>query len=79
MVHRSETLWFEDGNLILEADATQFRVYHGVLVKQSSVFRDMLSIPQPSEQDLVEGVPLVRLHDSSEEVTHFLSALYDTR
>lgn len=78
-VHRSETLWFEDGNLILEADATRFRVYRGVLVKHSSVFHDMLSIPQPSDQDLFEGQPVVRLHDSSEDVTYFLSALYDTR
>jgi hypothetical protein len=78
-IQQSETHWIEDGNLILEAESTRFRVYKGILVKHSYVFRDMLSIPQPADQELFEGLPVVRLHDSSKEVTYFLSALSDTR
>jgi hypothetical protein len=74
-----ETLWIEDGNLILEADTARFKVYRGVLVKYSSVFCEILSIPQPSDQELFDGLPIVRLQDSSEDVTYFLNALYGMR
>ncbi|KAJ7119170.1 hypothetical protein C8R44DRAFT_878670 [Mycena epipterygia] len=37
----------------------------------------MLSFPQPPDSELVEGCPLVRLHDSTAEVTAFLKAIFD--
>ena len=74
-----EDLWFEDGNIILETGDTRFRVYRGVLVKNSSVFRDILSIPQSSNEELLDGLPVVRVHDSSEDMTSFLGALYQPR
>ncbi|PIL24767.1 hypothetical protein GSI_12653 [Ganoderma sinense ZZ0214-1] len=48
---RDEELWFEDGNLILIASEVEFRVYKGPLIAQSLVFKDMLSLPQPSSSD----------------------------
>ncbi|KAJ6548101.1 hypothetical protein DFH09DRAFT_1366966 [Mycena vulgaris] len=77
-VVRVQELWFDDGNLIIQAGSSLFRVYRGVLAARSSVFQDMLSFPQPPESDLVEGCPLVRLHDSSAEVTVFLKAIFDS-
>ncbi|KAJ7494255.1 hypothetical protein B0H11DRAFT_1858006 [Mycena galericulata] len=71
-----EDLWFEDGNIVIQAGNSQFRVYRGVLAARSSVFKDMLSVPQSPESELVDGCPLVRLTDSEMEVEVFLKALF---
>ncbi|KAJ7023077.1 hypothetical protein C8F04DRAFT_1135580 [Mycena alexandri] len=74
---RVEELWFEDGNIVLQAGNSQFRVYRGVLAARSHVFQDMLSFPQPPDSDLVDGCPLVHLPDSEIEVCFFLKAIFD--
>ncbi|KAJ7114158.1 hypothetical protein C8R43DRAFT_1039448 [Mycena crocata] len=71
-----EELWFEDGNLVIQAGNSQFRVYRGFLAARSPVFKDMLSFPQPSDAELIEGCPLVRLPDPALEVTVFLKAIF---
>ncbi|KAJ7494261.1 hypothetical protein B0H11DRAFT_2190590 [Mycena galericulata] len=53
-------LWFEDGNIVIQAGNSQFRVYRGILAARSSVFQDMLSFPQPPDSELFEGCPLTR-------------------
>ncbi|KAJ7701844.1 hypothetical protein B0H17DRAFT_862003, partial [Mycena rosella] len=75
---RVHDLWFEDGDLVLQAGNGQFRVYRGVLAARSSVFNDMLSesFPQPLDSELVEGFPLVRLPDPESHVTRFLRAIF---
>ncbi|KAJ6487133.1 hypothetical protein C8R47DRAFT_1127803 [Mycena vitilis] len=75
-IHRVEELWFEDGNLILQAGQCQYRVYRGLLAAQSLIFRDMISLPQPTDSELIEGCPLVRLPDPEVEVTPFLQAMF---
>ncbi|KAJ7061560.1 hypothetical protein C8F01DRAFT_987319, partial [Mycena amicta] len=67
-----------DGNIVLQAGEALYRVYRGTLAMHSSVFKDMLSFPQPEplpDADLVDGHPLVRLPDLEVEVTPFLKAL----
>ena len=70
-------VWYEDGNVVLQAENTQFKVFRGVLAEASTVFKDMFSFPQPSSsgQELVEGCPVVFLTDSAEEVRYMLRAL----
>ncbi|KAJ7689802.1 hypothetical protein B0H17DRAFT_936829 [Mycena rosella] len=75
---RVQELWFDDGNLIIAAGFSLFRVYRGILAARSSVFQDMLSLPQPPDSELVEGCPLVRMHDTAAEVTVFLKAIFDS-
>ncbi|KAJ7119177.1 hypothetical protein C8R44DRAFT_673540 [Mycena epipterygia] len=77
-LHRVQGLWFEDGSLIIQAGNSQFRVYRGVLVARSSIFQDMLSLAQPPSSDLVEGCPLVHLHDNPGDVSVFLKAIFDS-
>ncbi|KAJ7490874.1 hypothetical protein FB451DRAFT_1079640 [Mycena latifolia] len=77
-IRRVQELWFEDGNLIIQAGTSQFRVYRGVLAARSPVFHDMLSFPQPPDAELVEGCPLVHLHDAASDVNVFLRAIYDS-
>ena len=74
-------LWYDDGNIVLQAENTQFKVYRGILIENSTVFRDMFSLPQlPSDvTDMIEGCSLVRLYDSAEEVGYILQALFRHR
>nr|GAT58144.1 predicted protein [Mycena chlorophos] len=74
---RPETLWFEDGNIVFQAGNTQYRLYRGTLARHSSVFKDMLSFPQPIDAEMVEECPLVRLPDPEAQVTPFFRALFD--
>lgn len=71
-------LWLEDGNVIFVAENTAFRVHRSILSKYSEVFRDMFSIPQPADAEMLEGCPVVHLQDTKNDVAHVLSALFDT-
>ncbi|KAF7353917.1 hypothetical protein MVEN_01077800 [Mycena venus] len=74
---RVHELWFEDGNIVIRAGNSLYRVYRGALANRSSVFQDMLSFPQPPTSELVEGCPFVELPDSELEVTPFLRAIFE--
>ncbi|KAJ6567032.1 hypothetical protein B0H19DRAFT_1232965 [Mycena capillaripes] len=45
---RVQELWFEDGNIVIQAGKSQYRVYRAFLAARSSVFQDMFAFPQPS-------------------------------
>ncbi len=75
---RHAKLWFEDGNIILTTKLSVFRVHRSLLLTNSSVFADMLSIPQPeNDEDYLLGLPVVEIFDEDKDVTHFLHALCD--
>ncbi len=80
-LRKDEELWFEDGNLILTTPTVRFRVYRGLLVAHSPVFRDMLSLPQPPEatppSKCANCMPIVTLplFDSPSDLHHFLKTL----
>jgi hypothetical protein len=77
-VIRSE-IWYEDGSVVLQAQDTQFRVHWGVLAQQSSFFRDIQDLPQPSNQPSVDGCPIVELQeDDSADVEYLLKVLYSS-
>ncbi|KAJ7637223.1 hypothetical protein B0H17DRAFT_961266 [Mycena rosella] len=73
---RALDLWFEDGNLVIQAGTSQFRVYRGILAARSSIFQDMLAFPQPPDSEVVEECPLVCLPDAESEVSDFLKAIF---
>lgn len=76
---RSTAIWFEDGNIILEAEDTQFRVHKSVLALHSSVLSDMFLLAMPdTESGLVEeGCPIVELKDDlASEWEELLSLIY---
>jgi hypothetical protein len=74
---RSEP-WFDDGNLVLETEDTQFRVHRGIICTSSIVFKDMFGLPQLTQGDeVVDGCPVVHLWDSAVELQHVLKAIYD--
>jgi hypothetical protein len=77
--HHSSQLWFDDGNVVIQAGNTQYKVYRGVLAARSPVFQDMFSFPQPPNLELIEGCPLVHLSDPALQVTPFLRAIFDSK
>lgn len=70
-------LWFEDGNIILVAGDVAFKVHRGQLERHSEIFRDLFSLPQPLDQPMFQGFPIVQLYDSPSDITFLLRALYD--
>ena len=71
-------IWFHDGNVILKAERTRFKVHQSVLALNSTVFRDMFSLPQPpaAQTEVVQGCPVVHLSDRATEVECVLRAIY---
>jgi hypothetical protein len=78
---KHSTPWFNDGNIVLQVESTQFRVFRGVLATASTVFNDMFSIPQPPSPggELVEGCLVVHLQDSAQDWQYGLKALFERR
>ncbi|KDR86010.1 hypothetical protein GALMADRAFT_85228 [Galerina marginata CBS 339.88] len=74
---KSAAYWFEDGNVMLQAGKTQFRVHCSILSRHSQVFQDMFSFPQPKNETLFEGCPLVHVTDAPKDWENIFSILYD--
>jgi hypothetical protein len=71
--------WFEDGNIVLQAENTLFRVHRSILSRHSQIFKDTFAMPQaPSqENESIEGCPVVPLSDTAEDLGNIISLLYD--
>ncbi|KAH8827717.1 hypothetical protein DL96DRAFT_1600055 [Flagelloscypha sp. PMI_526] len=82
-LHPVEDMFFEDGNLILQAENQVFKIYRGILAAQSSVFRDILSTPQPrkrrSDPSFMDGASVVQVQDSPEDLKYFLKAVFHSQ
>jgi hypothetical protein len=80
-VARSDPYWLDDGNVILLAESTMFKVHQSVLSKHSTMFRTMFSLPQPS-MDVTNpscGCPQVGLQDLAKDIEFMLRAFYGER
>ncbi|KAJ7159310.1 hypothetical protein C8R43DRAFT_920841 [Mycena crocata] len=74
-------LWFSnDALIILRAEESIFRVQKSILAARSPVFRGMFEFPQPvaDGDEMMDGSPVVRLHDSAADVEPFLRAIFDS-
>jgi hypothetical protein len=67
-------IWFDDENLIVQAENTQFRVYKGTLCGSSDILK--VAIDNMGDSKGVEGCPLVFLSDSAVEVAYLLRAIF---
>lgn len=76
---RYEKLWFEDGSVVLHVQNHLYRVHRTMLSKTFETFKDMFAVPQPLDQEMIEGCPVVHLHDDDAmDWQYTLEALYDT-
>lgn len=78
LVHCSD-VWFDDGNVVLVAENTLFKIYRGTLKAQSPLFEDLFALPQQESEQLekYEDCPLIHLHDSAADMRIFLKAMID--
>ena len=72
-------IWFDDGNIVLQAENVQFRFFKGILAAYSPFFRDAFAIPQPmhNSEGTVEGCPVMKLPDSAADVEYMLSFILE--
>ena len=71
------TLDASDMNLIIRSsDLVNFRVRKSVLAAASPFFKDLLSLPQPSDGEIVDGLPVVQMPEDSELLNSLVSNLY---
>jgi len=77
---RSQDVWYDDGNVVIQAENTAFKVFRGILASNSAVFADMFSVPQPTSvtgPDVYDSCPLIQIYDTPEDARHFLKAIHD--
>jgi hypothetical protein len=73
----SSRLDIPDANFILRSsDQVNFRVHKGVLAMSSPIFKDLLSLPQPPLDELVDGLPVVQVPENAELLNCLVSLLY---
>ena len=69
-----------DANVILRSsDQVNFRVHKSVLAMSSPFFEDLLSLPQPPDDELVNGLPVVPFPEDAGLLDSLISLLYPIR
>src|SRR5216684_7715397 len=80
IVFPPETLDMSDMDLIIRSsDLVDFRVRKSVLAMASPFFKDLLSLPQPSDSEIVDGLPVIQMSEDSELLNSLVSILYPVR
>lgn len=76
---RSTKFWFNDGNIVLKVETMLYRVHASTLARHSKVFEDMVSFPQPlnEQNSLLCGCPVLELSDRANDFELILSIFYD--
>lgn len=79
---RHEEFYYEDGNICLQAGNIVFRLLKSQLARHSTVFADMLVVGDEQsstlkEEEVYEGVPLLRVEESAEEWTIVCQILWN--
>ena len=62
--------------IIRSSDLVDFRVHKSVLALTSPFFKDLLSLPQPSDSETLDGLHVVQLSEDSDLLNSLVSILY---
>ncbi|KAH9053913.1 hypothetical protein EDB87DRAFT_145835 [Lactarius vividus] len=66
-----------DANIIIRSsDQVNFRVHKSLLAMSSPFFSDLLSLPQPPDGELVDGLPVIQLSEDADLLHSLVSLLY---
>ncbi|KAI0253672.1 hypothetical protein BJV78DRAFT_160489 [Lactifluus subvellereus] len=72
-----ENMNLRETDVILQSsDGANFRVHKVILATSSPFFSDMFSLAQPSEDEIVDGLPVVRLPEDAEVLHSLATMLY---
>ncbi|KIP05783.1 hypothetical protein PHLGIDRAFT_486230 [Phlebiopsis gigantea 11061_1 CR5-6] len=77
---RHPTLYIPSGDIILSSEREDMinlvRVHRATLSYHSPAFQDLFALPPTSVNETYDGVPVVEMQDSFEELAAFLEVLY---
>ena len=73
---RHSDLCFEDGNLSIVTGRQYFIVHRGLLSRHSQALQQRIESIKVGEDRLLEGLAVLHLDDSPDDLAHFLRALY---
>ncbi|KAI9457451.1 hypothetical protein BJY52DRAFT_1187287 [Lactarius psammicola] len=66
-----------DADVIFQSsDLVNFRVRKSILATSSPFFEDLFSLPQPSDQQVVDDLPVVHLPEDAEVLNSLITMLY---
>ncbi|KAH9022499.1 hypothetical protein EDB84DRAFT_1618644 [Lactarius hengduanensis] len=66
-----------DANIIVRSsDKVDFHVHKSLLAMSSPFFKDLLSLPQPPDDELVDGLPVIQLSENADLLNSLISLLY---
>ena len=66
-----------DANIIIRSsDRVNFRVHKSVLAVSSPFFKDVFSLPQPPDAEILDGLPVVALPEDAGLLNSLISLLY---
>ena len=66
-----------DADVVLRSsDFVTFRVHKSILASSSQFFKDMFSLPQPPDSDMVDGLSVVPLSEDAEIVRGLITMVY---
>ena len=69
-----------DANIILRSsDQVNFYVHRSLLSMSSPFFKDLLSLPQPPSDGLVDGLPVIEVPEDAGLLNNLVSLLYPIR
>ncbi|KAN0137925.1 hypothetical protein V8E53_004409 [Lactarius tabidus] len=64
--------------IVRSSDQVNFRIHKSVLAMSSPIFEDILSLPQPPDDELIDGLPVVQLSEDACVLSNLISLLYVT-
>src|SRR6266404_4728914 len=62
--------------IVRTSDLTNFLVHKSVLASSSWVFRDMFALPNPPNNGMIDGLPVVDISEDAELVRSLITVLY---
>ncbi|KAI9441998.1 hypothetical protein BJY52DRAFT_473218 [Lactarius psammicola] len=62
--------------IVRSSDQVNFRVHKSLLALSSPFFNDLLSLPQPPDGEIVDGLPMVQLSEGADLLNSLFSLLY---